>query len=315
MSSIIVIILIIVVILRQKSKYKFKTKILNELEDCCNIENFENIYNKFEDNVNTECNGQDNSESKKFLSIFFSNNKVSFIYFTILAILAIILSVNIKREYSDLSFVIAFILSLGCIAFVFFIICRLLDRNKQRSDYRNEIMKEAIFSLYSDAIIKPNPKEKEQLVFFDFREKSKHSSNEYVRYETVDLTEVIIANSKAFGRIVAKIPKEKYKETFPIEIKKHVFSNNHCFDKSYSVKVLKNEDKLILTPDIKEKLVELYEKYNIIFYITIVAGNIYIEFHVGELFYNSNKNKKQWQVEYIALRNILKIIDEINKIF
>ena len=144
MSSIIVIILIIVVILRQKSKYKFKTKILNKLEDCCNIENFENIYNKFEDNVNTECNGQDNSESKKFLSNIFSNKKVSFIYFTILAI---ILSVNIKREYSDLSFVIAFILSLGCIAFVFFIICRLLDRNKQRSDYRNEIMKEAIFSL------------------------------------------------------------------------------------------------------------------------------------------------------------------------
>ena len=67
-----------------------------------------------------------------------------------------------------------------------------------------------------------------------------------------------------------------------------------------------------------EKMGELYEKYGIMFEVSIKHNLIFIRFFTGHLFENkrlSMLNKKQLYREYIIFKSILQIINKIDEIF
>lgn len=136
-----------------------------------------------------------------------------------------------------------------------------------------------------------------------------------------------------FGGIVSKIDKN-LNNSNDISIrmneiikgsagKNRLKNNNEKFEKYFDLYVENpsNVDNII-TENVKQLFVNLYEKYGVAFEISIKEGNIYIRFFTGKLFSTNGfaigmfgLNKKKMFREYVMLNAILDIIEQINKNF
>lgn len=134
---------------------------------------------------------------------------------------------------------------------------------------------------------------------------------------TRDIYEGIVAKISRTTNLTSNILIERNKLFKDID---RIKDSNETFEKifdiysddSYSVRT-------IISPAVKEKLIELYEKYNIMFEISIQKENMYIRFFSGPLFespyFSFNfVNKKRLYYDYIIFKNILSIIEEINNL-
>ena len=128
-----------------------------------------------------------------------------------------------------------------------------------------------------------------------------------------------------FEGILAKIPKKNFLNNhILIKRNKRLFKRN---DKNKNFKkyfFLYNENMEniddIITNNIKETLVQLYEEYGIPFEISIINNSLYIRFFTGPLFESSWKpsfssNKKKLYGDYVIFKTVLELIEKINNLF
>lgn len=99
-----------------------------------------------------------------------------------------------------------------------------------------------------------------------------------------------------------------------------IFGNISAFEKYFSLLTTNKQfADSIITENVKEALVQLYEEYEIPFEISVKDNFIYIRVATGPLFENNNSrlsiaNKEKLYEDYMILKTVMDMIKKINNI-
>ena len=331
-GPIIVGILIVYWLLRgeELKKYIFEQRIIRKLLENSDDGEFEHIYENL-------MNSPQISEVKKE----YKKNMLKFLSGVVLSILSILTIIGQSYSYDGIDE------SLITISVIMFLVGACLFTAKKRVvSYKDVIIKNLIMGIEPNILYRSDPVDllyKDMYAVAGFKDWISSypgvTLTDYMRFETensrVTLAELLLKNSRyrrsgmkftVFSGIIVNIFKEKMVEN-EILIEKdrvvkrgrRIIDTNERFEKYFDIYSIDsvgcNE---IVTEQVKSELVELYERYGIMFEISLKNKCIYIRFFTGKLFASKGwrmLNKKQLYREYIIFKNILQIINKINEIF
>jgi len=333
--------IIVLLHMDQIRKYLFKRKMFKEIRSIDKHEEFENVYNQTISKLDIAKIKAEGTKNLLKLTFGYLFSGISIVFG-----ISIILAISSKALIVPIPHINENYIGNAIIWEVIFVIVAVILLLIKKSKYKNEVIKSFITSInpemeYSNSSNKYTRLQLYKQSGFKDGTTNKTYVTDFIKYsldygEQVEMIDLHLqhysydkngsSTSEIFEGILVKVTREKNVDNkILIERNKFFKGKNRIKSEVPGFELFfdlyaedKNAADVMISNDIKEEILRLYQIYGIMFEISIKGNELFIRFFTGALFeskwFGTGISKRKLYREYVIFTSILEIIERINEI-